>query len=328
MKNIQCLVGFSVASVAMGLMASPVLAGDPKKPGTTTIVGTGEITETTDLASATVSVVPTDGATHVITGITPKTDWPKTRLIGYDPNRKTHTDGHITVPTWVKTIDAKGKTTDVPVKDYEQTTVDNNAKPPAPKKLIQSSPSFGATLDLSIESMLTDSATGLYYLVNPFFSIAGRIGINTRIWVPDLFADTNGDGAIGDGDYLYSLVDMDIYLNAAPSFHLGDKFQIVNGVVATLPGMWFSDSPFGFDPTLGFTTNGSPVKSPTFSGFSFPSGGTDAEARAAHGLTAIPEPESWVMMLAGFGLVGASLRWSSRITRRAQAEVDRMRSSS
>ena len=66
--------------------------------------------------------------------------------------------------------------------------------------------------------------------------------------MPDLYADTNGDGVIGTGDNLYSLINLNDALTVPePSFSLGDPFNIVNGRVAELPSMYFSSTPFVFD---------------------------------------------------------------------------------
>ena len=67
------------------------------------------------------------------------------------------------------------------------------------------------------------------------------MGDGVFVSVPDLWADTNGDGMIGSGDILYSLVDLRAYLNGGngpvPAFVPSESFTIVNGRVASLPGI-------------------------------------------------------------------------------------------
>jgi hypothetical protein len=116
-----------------------------------------------------------------------------------------------------------------------------------------------------------------------------------EVRIPGLFADMNGDGMLNDADVLYSFVDLDIYLNAIPIFSLGDSFAIINGVVAGLPGMMFSSTPF--------TTSGS------VPGF-FRIVGTPVSAvgtvHSQYGITVvIPEPGTWFLFATGcVGLLG------------------------
>jgi hypothetical protein len=106
---------------------------------------------------------------------------------------------------------------------------------------------------------------------------------------------------IGAGDTLYSLVDLQQFLLAPPSFSMSDHFAIVNGTVAGLPGMWFSTTPFTFSPGGGFTPSSMALLST--GGFS-----GDGVVDAIHTLSSSPEPGTWALMLAGFGAVGWSLR--------------------
>jgi hypothetical protein len=43
---------------------------------------------------------------------------------------------------------------------------------------------------------------------------------------------------------------------------------------------------------------------------------TVSASRPAAKVGAVPEPTGWVLMIAGFGMVGAALRWPRRITKR------------
>ena len=73
--------------------------------------------------------------------------------------------------------------------------------------------------------------SGSDFLVTPF-SVFNFI-------VPDMFADTNGDGVINNNDILYSAVNLSEFLLNPPEFNIGDTFQIINGVSSALPGMMF-----------------------------------------------------------------------------------------
>jgi len=147
----------------------------------------------------------------------------------------------------------------------------------------------GEVSDLSIESVLFDPESGTYELVNVFGTLADR-QITYEVRIPDLFGDTDNNGILGEGDVLYSLVDLNIYLNSIPSFSLGNSFTIANGTTSALPGMSFSTTPFDFDPGTGFS--GTPYS------------GT-AVAEGEHGVTVIPEPNT--VALLGIGLLGGAV---------------------
>ena len=158
----------------------------------------------------------------------------------------------------------------------------------------------GEISNLSIEAVVPDPTTGGFGIANIFGVLAGTVGLETVVPIPDLFADTNGDGVLGTGDILYSVVDLNVYLSSIPTFTLGEEFDIVGGVVAGLPGMQFSSTPFTFDPNTGDFT-GTPV---TLAGF----------ADAEHDPEAIPELSTWSLLAAGFTLL-AFLRWRDVGTR-------------
>jgi hypothetical protein len=138
--------------------------------------------------------------------------------------------------------------------------------------------------DLMIEAVAFDPTANVFFVNNIFSVIAERLGIGAGVKIPDLFADTNGNGTIGEGDVLYSLVDLYEYLEFVPDFAMGDTFDIVNGMVSGLPGMMFSTTPFSFDENSGFNS-GTP-----FSGV--------GHADTLHDIAAVPEPPL-------LGLVGA-----------------------
>lgn len=158
-------------------------------------------------------------------------------------------------------------------------------------------PVAGATSILWMETQFVDINSGLYYLGSNFDAIFARWGAGFEVVIPDLYADTNGDGVIGAGDVLYSLVNIATYIEAIASFTEGDVFNIVNGQVAGLAGMQFSTTEWTWDPVTGFS--GTP-----FTG----SGAADS----LHGLTSdAPEPAS--AALVALGLAAA---WGLRVRRR------------
>lgn len=153
----------------------------------------------------------------------------------------------------------------------------------------------GAQSVLSIESMYCDPNTVPHcVLYNIFDTIDFYLGANTSFSIPDLYADTNGDGEIDAGDVLYSLVDLNDYLaNPIPNFSLGDTFTVVNGQVSQLPFMYFSTTEFDFDEATGFTT------STPYSGQATAFTQHDMEAEA------IPEPTATLSFLA-LGILGTA----------------------
>jgi hypothetical protein len=154
----------------------------------------------------------------------------------------------------------------------------------------------GASADLSIESYVVDPTTGKYVLLNIFNAIALNVPSGV-LAIPDLYAvDSNGN-LIANTE-LYSLVNLLDYEASPPSFTFGENLTVVNGVVAGLPGMYFSTDPFTFDPNTGFSD-------PPYSG--------NAIVYTDHTLTT-PEPSTWAMMLIGFaGLGFAGWRQSSKL---------------
>jgi hypothetical protein len=156
----------------------------------------------------------------------------------------------------------------------------------------------GEVSDLMLEALSVNA--GQFQSQDLFGTITSFLGSDVEVEIPDLYADTNGDGSLDSGDVLYSLVDMSIYLQSAPAFSIGDTYSVVNGRVAGLPGMQFSTTEFTFDPATGFT-------------------GTDytgmAEAETLHALQSTPEPGSIVLTLCAL----ASVAWYGK-RQRSQAK--------
>jgi hypothetical protein len=150
----------------------------------------------------------------------------------------------------------------------------------------------GPRSNLSIESYVIDPTTGKYVLHNIWGTIAAQVGEYHTVAIPDLY-ETDALGNILDNVTLYSLVNLETYIGSAPTFVEGQRFNVVDGLVAGLPGMFFSTTPFTFDPDTGFSD-------PPYTGM--------AVAETQHGFTATPEPASWVLMLIGIGSVGAMFR--------------------
>jgi hypothetical protein len=189
---------------------------------------------------------------------------------------------------------------------------------PNPNPVLPDGYGAGAVSILNIESLGIDPETGLWVYEGAFHRILMSTGgAPASLNIPDLFADTNGDGEIGEGDVLYSWVDIFTYLQAPPTFSLGDEFFILDGQVAELQGMWFSPTPIFLDPLLGPRPSGGQwynPAAPLFSSFAA-NNGTNSITLTAHTIEVdVPEPAAWAMLVVGFGAMGAVLR-----RRRAQS---------
>ena len=148
--------------------------------------------------------------------------------------------------------------------------------------------------DVMIEAVAFDPDTGSLFINNIFSVIAEHVGFGASIFVPDMFADTNGNGTIGEDDVLYSVVDLYEYLDSASPFSVGQTFDIVDGVASGLPGMMFSTTPFTFDPSIGF------VGGTQFNGV--------GQADTLHDMQALPAPSTLALLGASvLALIGGGL---------------------
>lgn len=145
---------------------------------------------------------------------------------------------------------------------------------------------------LSIEAI--QGQVGGYFLQDIMDAIYFKVGINYTVIIPDVFADTDGNGILGTGDVLYSLVDLNTFLQSQPTVQPYEIYTLVNGMCNELPGMMFSTTPFTFDTAAGFT------------GTPFGGSGTTGVGLAHHGLVAVvPEPSTWLLFATAiFGLLG------------------------
>jgi len=211
----------------------------------------------------------------------PINPWPRTAMTG------SHGTATFFIPKFVATSGSSAGETVESVFDVEQEVTDIG--------------NSGQVSNVSFEAITVDPSTGKFALSNIFAVIAEKHGFGMEILVPDLYADTNHDGILGVGDKLFSLVDLEVYLDSIPAFSLGDAFSVTNGLVPGLPGMKFSTTPFVFDPDNGFSGT-------DFSGEAF--------ADSSHGLTAVPEPGALTMFGTGcLGMIGAAFYRNRRRTR-------------
>lgn len=221
----------------------------------------GKLRETVE-NSSTVTVWLTDKDKNIIDA----PNWPKSQEVGGG------TTGEFYIPKAVQLVP----------NGYLHTVYD------VKQRVTETNP--GATADLEIEALYRDPLTGQYLLGNIFGAIADKFGMDHEILIPDLFADTNG-GGLGEGDVLYSIVDLNAFMVSLPSVSLADTYNVVDGLVTALPGMQFSTTPFVFDRTAGFV--GTAYTGP-------------ASVDAYHGASGIPEP-TMAPLLAG-ALIGFSRR--------------------
>jgi hypothetical protein len=153
-------------------------------------------------------------------------------LLGMTPVMTIGDSGQLQFPVPATSSSADGKLKNQQVKDY-----------------IQFSKDPGPTSVLMLEAFVPSGSDFVQY---PFLDyIASIDGPGVTISVPDLYSsnDPNSDAT------LYEAVNLSVYMANLPAFNIGDTFNVVNGTVAGLPGMFFGtveqtldpSSPSGFD---------------------------------------------------------------------------------
>lgn len=162
---------------------------------------------------------------------------------------------------------------------------------------------------LNIESLYHDPVTGLWQFEGANGLIQAEFGGGVVVPIPDIYADTNGNGVIGTGDRLYSWVDLRVFIQTVQTFDLGDTYTIVDGRIAELPGMWFSSTEIFLDPVLGPQPTGGSWYNSGAGAFA---GGEAPGAYSEHDVSTIPEPQTWWLLVSGFGLAAIGLRRTAR----------------
>ena len=151
----------------------------------------------------------------------------------------------------------------------------------------------GASSNFSVEALGHED--NQFVLVSVLTALADLLGINTPIGLAQFYADTNGDGMIGQADQLFSLVDLAMFLDAPTPFTVGDAFVISNGTSPGIPGWLFSTNEITFDPAHGF------VVSAAFSG-------TAVVGAVSTAAAVLPEPDMMPLLATAFALLVISLR--------------------
>ena len=271
----RCLCGVGIVL----WLSSPALAGPcaaPSDPFSNTqprpSSGSVTVNWITQSNNAFATIILTDNCGNDISGLA---DFPMTKkLTPIPPFSIPHGTATFPVPAQAQLAGTSGPGQTpkfAKVDDYRMQLVD-----------------IGALMaSLQAEAVFRDPANGNYVLANVFGTIAGIVGDYIPIDIPFMVADTNGVGS------LYSLVDVSAYLGAPPAFSLGEMFTSINGESPDLPGMMFSTTPFTFTDVGGFI--GTP-----FDGQLTVEGDVSASA--------VPEPPSWMVLVAALALLRSSLR--------------------
>ena len=153
----------------------------------------------------------------------------------------TNKNGQEIGKTGIQTIGASGKTVFRAPKVQQGQTV-------ADFKQFVKKGNAGEVSELEVFAFEPD---GVDFLVTPFNDyVRMQLGWNQDLRIPDLYADTNGDGGLGEGDVLFSAVNLVDYFagGLASDYSFGDQFSVVNGAVTQLPGFFFGLDPFVRDP--------------------------------------------------------------------------------
>lgn len=107
----------------------------------------------------------------------------------------------------------------------------------------------------------------------------------------------------------YSVVSL--YLGSIDTYNMISILDTSGGVIATFPGNFFASTPNGNQTspqTNRLLTFNRSAGDPAFGGVRIQSAGNSAEVENVRFSSPIPEPASWAMMLAGFGVIGLVMR--------------------
>lgn len=102
-----------------------------------------------------------------------------------------------------------------------------------------------------------------------------------------------------------------LYLGSIDTYNMISILDTSGGVIASFPGNFFASNANGNQTSpqtnrlLTFTRSGSDA---AFGGIRIQSAGNSAEVENVRFSSPIPEPASWAMMMAGFGIIGFVMR--------------------
>jgi PEP-CTERM motif len=195
----------------------------------------------------------------------------------------TDKDGNVIGHTFPQVIGSNGKVTFPAPRGFERSEFDRRLIFVADFKQYAKVANPGET---SVLDVVAFEPLGADFLVTPFADFIGmKLGFGREVRLPDLYGDTNSDGALGPEDILYSAVNLALYMAVpAPDFQLGDSFVITNGTTPLLPGFIFSISPIQRD---AISPNGF-INSAPYTGLAF--------ALTEHDVSQIPEPSTMWML--------------------------------
>lgn len=143
-------------------------------------------------------------------------------------------------------------------------------------------------------------------------------------WTKFLFGGTGSaltDEATGDSSYDFTLTGS-AYLDATDAFIIGDVFTLFNGAsLIGTTGAFDTGGSSTVDPDVAFGGSVYSWGRWTLGPGTYSINGVASTSCCGGGgafirLSNVPEPESWMLMIAGFGLVGAVMRRreSARVT--------------
>ena len=147
----------------------------------------------------------------------------------------------------------------IPIDPTKLPRTDTNCDATNHSWLVNANGGMGARADLSLETVVFDPVTKTYSIESNAGNLLDNPQFAGGFLVPDLWADTNGDGMLDTGDDLYSLIDF-AQVTGPYIFVPLQTVNVVNGVVASLPGMRFSTTPlFSIPPRASVTAPPTPA---------------------------------------------------------------------